>query len=330
LIIYSVIPDFNISGTENLVEIATLCGSEIPSARLLSDSNEILVRLNTFQKSKDLYKGFKLFYNISKVSCGGSLDSASGILQSPGYPSSTLNKAFCEWKITAPKGRRVKIEFLDIDFLVSNNQFLQRIGIYNDFRYSSRLKFLTNNSVTEPIYSSDNRIMITLWIRVASSNRGFQLKFTSDEQTICAGSLNDVEGTIFPPINHNLTSYTCEYLRDVKPISGTSLTTGTLAFYFRNILVGKKISNCRFAATALNVIHVGGLTEVEQTLGRICGNSTSLITILSPFPDVKLEVKQSPYFGPITFDLNYKSFPCGGIIESGQVNNIKNPSFTTN
>lgn len=114
IVIYSVIPDFNATSTENLIEIATLCGSTPPAAAYLSDTNEVLVKFNTFDKSKEMFKGFKLFYNASRMPCGGSVEGETGIITSPGYPTKTLNKLLCEWKITVPKGRRVKIEFLDV------------------------------------------------------------------------------------------------------------------------------------------------------------------------------------------------------------------------
>lgn len=120
VVIYSVIPDFNATSTENLIEITTLCGNTPPGVAYLSDTNDVLVKFNTFEKTKDLFRGFKLFYNASRMPCGGSVEGETGIITSPGYPTKTLNKLLCEWKITVPKGKRVKIEFLDVRyFLIS-------------------------------------------------------------------------------------------------------------------------------------------------------------------------------------------------------------------
>lgn len=327
--IYSIMPDFNVTGDESLFEIGTFCGNVPPDSSFLSDTNEVLVKLNTFDKTRTLYKGFKLFYNASRLSCGGYIDSESGIITSPGYPTKTLNKLFCEWKITVPKGRRVKIEFIDVDLLMTNNQFLQRIGVYNDFRYSNRLKFIANSSITAPLYSSDNRMMVTLWVRTPSTNRGFKLKFSSESTTICEGSLNEETGAIYPPLDISLASYTCDYLRDLKPINGDSLNKGTIAYYFNHISVGKKISNCRYASTVINIKRRSGETEDENYLARICGNATNKLTVLSPFPDVSLEVRQNPFFGQINFTMHYKSHKCGGLLQNGGVNSITNPPANT-
>lgn len=321
--IFSVVPDFNSTGSENLIEEGTFCGSVTPNASFVSNSNAILVKFNTFAKTSSLYKGFKLFYNASKTSCGGMINGDSGVITSPGYPSQTLSKQFCEWKITVPKGRRVKIEFIDVDFMMTKSMFQQRLGVYNDFKYSNRLKFITNNTtLSEPLYSSDNRLMVTMWVRVVTSNRGFKLKYSSYEPTICAGDLNSATGLIYPPVDLNLTSYTCDYVRDLAPI-GSSLSQGTIAYRFSDISVGKKISNCRYASTVINVKRRSGATDDESYLARICGNSSNDITVLSPFPDVTIEVRQNPYFGPVNFSMKFNTHKCGGLIQNGGVNYIR-------
>lgn len=329
IVIFSIIPDFNATQDETLIEQGVYCGSQPPNSSFQSDSNEIMVRFNTFQKTKTLYKGFKLLFNVSQTACGGTINGDSGIITSPGYPTKTLNKLFCEWKITVPKGRRVKIEFLDVDLLSSKNQFLQRIGIYNDFRYSNRLKFITNNTIPDPYLSSDNRMMVTMWVRNPSQNRGFKLKFSSDDSTICEGSLNDANGQIFPPIGLNLTSYACDYLRDVVAIGGSSLNTGTIGYYFKDVSIGRKVSNCRYASTVVNVKRRSGQTDEEMSLARICGNATNQLTVLSPFPDITIEVRQNPFFGQINFTMNYKTHKCGGLILGGGINYIRMPPANT-
>lgn len=328
-VIYSILPDFNSTGDESLIEIGTFCGNQAPNNSFLSDSNEVLVKFNTVDKTKNLFKGFKIFYNATKISCGGNIDGGSGVITSPGYPTKALTRLFCEWKITVPKGRRVKVEFTDVDLLLTNNQFLQRIGVYNDFRYSNRLRFVTNSSLSEPLYSSDNRLMVTMWVRIPSTNRGFKLKFSSESSTICEGDLNSIQGTILPPYDLNLTSYTCDYIRDLLPIQGQSMILGTIAYYFKDIVVGKRISNCRYASTVINVKRRSGENDDENYLARICGNSTKSISVLSPFPDVSIETRQNPFFGQINYTMTYKNHNCGGLLLNGGVNIIRNPPSNT-
>lgn len=171
---------------------------------------------------------------------------------------------------------------------------MQRVGFYNDFMYSNRIKFISGGTeAPTPIYSSTNKMMITLWIRMPSQHRGFKLKFDSNEQSICTGNLNENSGIIRPPpITQNTTSYYCDYVRDLKPI-GDTLTTGTLALSITEARVGKRISpNCRYASTVVNLIRNSGRSENEKYLYRLCGNDTQNVKVYSPFPDTTLEVKE--------------------------------------
>ncbi|KAL7042861.1 hypothetical protein ACKWTF_001317 [Chironomus riparius] len=328
--IYSIVPDGNSTNGESSMQLGTYCGNTIPSGTIMSESNEILIKFRTFKKTSKLYRGFRLFYNASKLSCGGEINSDSGFITSVGYPSRTLTRAFCEWKITVTKGKRVALEFVDIDIINTGNRFAQRIGIYNDFHYSNRMMFVTNSTNPGIIKSSDNKIMVTSWIRMSSPNRGFKIKFTSDEDTVCFGDMNQLEGSIYPPPDMELIAFSCSYSRIDQPIIPSAPNTGTLAYYFSNLQVGRRLTNCRYAATVINVIRESGVKESDRYLGRLCGNSTERKNIISPFPDVKIEVKQSPYFGKVGFNLNYKTHKCGGIFKSGtQI--IKNlPADTAN
>lgn len=114
LVLYSGFPE-SLSG---MTEIATLCGN-ITSRTYIADGQKLLVRMNTFSKTKRLYRGFRLHYNTTyDNACGGFLFGEEGVITSPSYPSKTLKTMFCKWKITVPKGRRVKLEFLDVSLLI--------------------------------------------------------------------------------------------------------------------------------------------------------------------------------------------------------------------
>lgn len=205
-----------------------------------------------------------------------------------------------------PKGKRVKIEFEDVDFLMTRSAFMQRIGIYNDFSYSSKLKFITNATIPEPIYSSDNKMMIIMWVRLPSSNRGFKLKFSSEQTTICAGNLNGASGGLVSPNESNLTTYSCSFVRDNLPIIPGQPKVGTIAYYFKNIEFDRKVSNCRYTSTSINVKRGSGKVEEELSLGRICSNETTTKTILSPFPDVTIEVRQGLYVAKMNYSMEYR------------------------
>lgn len=64
------------------------------------------------------------------LACGGKIEAPSGVIESPGYPSGMHNFRYCLWMITVPKGRRVTLKFLDLDFEeVKNNWPLQTLSV---------------------------------------------------------------------------------------------------------------------------------------------------------------------------------------------------------
>jgi len=97
---------------------------------------------------KLVLKKYQLFINVNffncileimnnTIGCGGTLRTPTGVIQSPNYPSVSkllyvfsnqlkliafiftvqpyTNYRFCLWRIVAPVGRRVRLEFLDFD-----------------------------------------------------------------------------------------------------------------------------------------------------------------------------------------------------------------------
>lgn len=49
------------------------------------------------------------------LECGGVVEGTSGVIQSPGYPNGYAHWIRCYWNIIAPFGRKVKLEFDDLD-----------------------------------------------------------------------------------------------------------------------------------------------------------------------------------------------------------------------
>lgn len=328
LLIYSIMPDISSTNGEKLLEVAKLCGNVAPKQLIMPASNEVLVRLRTFPKTQNLYKGFKLSYNATYLNCGGTFNVDSGIIMSDGYPNSRLNRGNCNWKITVRKGRKIKIEFLDVDFASSDDRRNQRIGIFNDFRYTSKIAVVSNASNPGVVYSTDNTAMISMWIRSTSNNRGFKLRFSSDEPTVCEGDLNQAEGYIYQPSAKNLTSFSCTYIRDNLPI--ISSTIGTIGYYFTKLAVGDVyVPGCAYSSAYVKVMRESGVEDEEKLLAHICGNETKELTVLSPWSDIKIEAKQSDIAGDVNYTLYYKKHNCGGILRGASV--IRNiPASTIN
>lgn len=323
--IFSVMPSMNDTNDDILSEIGRYCGQEkIPPQ--ITQSNEVLIRFNTYVPNS-VYRGFKLKFDTGKLSCGGSYEAESGEFTSPGYPNQ-ITLGYCEWKIKVPKGRRVKVELVDLELMQSQNRYLQRLAFYNDFKHLNRIKFINSDSDRTSVYSTDNTMMVSFWIRYSSKHKGFKIRYSSDEPSLCLGDLNQREGRLEPPVNLNLSSFVCEYVRNLQPI-GTNLASGTLVLNFADLQFGRRVVyNCRYVSTVIEISRSSG-NDDERTLARICSNSTKLL-ILSPYPDIKILIKQSPFFGKLNFSLSYKTHDCGGILRGSHSHSIKNPTFGIN
>lgn len=312
--IYSIVPGEN--NTD--IDQGTFCGTQLPPP-IITENNLMKVVFTSFN-AQTMYRGFKLAFSSTDNRCGSEINAASGDITSPGYPADGLRlKRFCEWRITVPEGRRIKVEFTDLDLSTLSASYLQRIGFYHGFDYASRIKFVMGGYDKQPIYSSGNTMMINFWSRIASGNRGFKLHFSSEEPTICVGNLEGDQGIIATPINQ--TSYTCEYKR-------TTAVNGTLAMYFRDMSAGTYRSACTMNTRGIFVRRSGSFGH-NAFLKKYCGNATATDVIRSPFSDVSILARQGLFLGEVKFKLQYQVHKCGGMF-GAEFKNLSSPISLSN
>lgn len=309
------------------VVIARICGSTIPDPILIYSST-FLVRFVT-KSENGLYRGYRIGYQITNDICGGSIEASTGIIQSPGYPMGRDSMRPCQWTITVPKGRRVKVEILDFDVSTSTpiliGQF-PRIAIntnqplvfYNDY-FESRISSVTSaNETNAPIYSSDNKMTIYSLIHSNIGHRGFKLRFTSDEPTICEGNMDESNGIIQTP--ENVTAFYCEFGRNShQPLIRSQPDRGTLSIKFAQQRVTTNRTDCMNAIyTGVLFIYTG--QERKAILSKC---PPKYENIASPFPSTKIIMKNSPF--KHVFD--YKIHACGGIFLLNETTRLTPQTF---
>lgn len=332
--IYSIIRTEIDSNDSRTDEIGRYCGNEqLPDSILTS--SEVLVRFVTMN-GNDLFRGFRILYNTSVEKCGGELSSESGFITSPGYPTGRPFRQYCEWRITVPKGRRIRADILDFDFGETSNirrtGFYARISVpqsltfYNDFTYLSRIKRLWRNDTTEPVYSSDNRMLVSLWLKYNAGHRGFKIRFSSDETTVCTGNLNSDEGTIASP--QNVSSYYCEYQRDPsKPFIRDASNVGTMGIY-----ITEEASPTTMMCGVISPVHIQYLPLTRnRVFKKVCNTTNVFPPVASPFTEVKIGARKGGFHQDVApFTLNYKIHNCGELIKNTQEVTIRNPTFPQN
>lgn len=307
--------DDGINNGTVLSPIGVFCGSSQLES-IITEGLEILVRFTSIGVN-DRYTGFRLSYNVSMEKCGGQINAASGIINSPGYPVGRSIRQFCEWRVTVPKGRRVRVDLIDFDFLSLADSssrtstrpmpYIQRLIFYNDFVYGSRIGILTGSDTPAPIYSSDNMLLINMWMRSNTGHRGFKLNFTSLEPTICVGDLNELQGTIQTPVNE---SFACHYQRTVdRPFfvgpSGSGF--GTLAL--RIIVVEKNPSGPISCTPGINFpIKITNRDSVF--VKRKCLNdSDNVFDYATPLTNTQVQIRSNMWIQSTRIE--YKLHPCG-------------------
>uniref|UniRef100_A0A182FIN3 CUB domain-containing protein n=1 Tax=Anopheles albimanus TaxID=7167 RepID=A0A182FIN3_ANOAL len=314
------------NGTER-IPLGTYCGTAVPPP-IDSPVHDVLVVFRTLHRpGTSAYRGFRLEYRTDKATCAHRINAPSGEVASPGYDTNRSPRGHCVWRITVPAGRRVKIEFLDLDpALARSRDFLQLLWFYDGHSGSHiphwdhvliPYKMPTGGGgLPAPIYTSSNELMIRFQqLRHDSDRTAFKVRFSSNETTLCAGDLNGLAGTFETPANGS--TLVCSYRRTDRTLAlpGHSPNGGTLALTFRELEASRSGKNC------IRVVVAG-----KHLLRKLCSSSssrssTSNVTILSPYADTAAELQLSnvPAAG---FKLDYRVYGCGGRYAGASISNI--------
>lgn len=299
--------------------ITQVCGSNIPNS-IMTYSAKFLIRFVS-KSGNGLYRGYRIAYESTTDTCGSTIEATNGIIQSPGYPLGRETLRSCEWFITVPKGRRVKIEILDFDIdttlsmlssALRTNQ--NRIIFYNDFFENRITAINTVNDTSQPIYSTDNKMLIQSIVRSNIGHRGFKMRFSSDEPSICEGNLNEEMGMFQTP--ENVSSFFCAFGRDSgQPFFASQPDFGTLSIKTRQIDIPSNRTSCVAAVYT-------GISIFYQKYDRKAIYSKCPPTyenIASPFTSTKLTLKNSQYF---KYVFDYKIHRCGGVFSTSSFSQI--------
>lgn len=264
-------------------------------------------------------EGWKITFNTSREKCGGEFNGETGYVTSTGYPTAKQIPRYCEFKITVPEGRRIKIEFIDLD-LFNSLYGRQRLAFVHGHERNFFIQMVTGNDTLgnlQPIYSSSNKMMISLRTLVPSQNRGFKLQFSSNSPTICDGDMNQISGTVESPKNES--SFVCEYSRNGESFYPDEPNVGTIAIDFEQMTIN---NNCRFHGIAVKLY-----SDLNDNSNMFCINSLEYKFLRVPSSRVSLIVKKNSYvrMRQFNFKMNYKVHRCGGRVQLDYDQKIKFP-----
>ncbi|XP_044726579.1 cubilin-like [Chrysoperla carnea] len=296
--------------------LGTVCGSTNKNTTITSYSNHMTVTFTAGGKPVNYFKGFS--FNITPTylkDCGGKLSGPEGVFESPNYGVARRRSQVCKWYITAPEGRRITIQVVDFEKVGSRTGSTDvGLSFFNRDR-ENYIKLVKSDIFTPNITveASRNYVFVYYWSFTKDPHRGFQAKWTSNEPTICVGSLNGNSGTIYEPSHHNrlytrFKVYYCEWQH-----KSTNPEQETIAITVQKLdMLGTPPSKCSYAGNVLKIFDEnGGYTNPLQ---EFCATLTQPETVRSPYKLTTLAVSQSNQ--QFNYTVTYKVYKCGGEISN--------------
>lgn len=264
---------------------------------IISDTANVIVRFYTFKPNVDKkYRGFKLDFKRVYGACSRDVVDSSGELYLRNMKTFT-----CIWKITVPKGQRVKV-FVD-EIETSNRNDNVRLRFYDDFEMSIPLAIFERATAENisPISSSDNQMLILVNQNriTGGAIKSLKIHWTSDEESICPTiSLDDTEGTLsFQNIGNNLKCTTNFRLE-------------------RNETLSIKVNELIVVQRLPVLIRPSSFPDVGVKIGttNLKSNITSeIFPVTGIFNRFSILQRNSSATEIVTFKGSFKKHPCGGI-----------------
>ncbi|CAL8142101.1 unnamed protein product [Orchesella dallaii] len=314
----------------------TFCGNSdnvLPNS-LQSGSNEIQIRFTTDnQRERATGMGFKLRYRARTQYCGGNRRTPTGIIQSPGYPRAYSHYIYCVWRIYAPAGRRIRLEFLDFDIeerysgSLGHRCYADQLWIYQgvlrEVRSPLYNQSLCGSNTPAPVETTSSEATIYFRTDGSVSHRGFKLNYTTDLPTLCGGILGLGEGNITSPNGTtNTPNTTTNTLCDWKTEPGQSHGNGTTIVTVEKLEVpswGVRDPLCSFGFMKVSPAN----SYLRYKWRKLCGTLNNEKLYL---PGTSLHVEYVTQDLNSSFRLSYRNVPCGGMV-SGPEENITSLNY---
>ncbi|XP_061386037.1 cubilin homolog [Musca vetustissima] len=293
------------SGFDNITDTLILC-SQVGSSYIV-ETNKLVLRY----KIRNGYhnpEAFQVTYKAVGSRCDQTIEASQGILQTPNYPLGNNMPIQCSWHILAPKGTRIKAEFLDFDMGSEEamGRVHRRILFANDFKMTSIIERISNNPPAA-IYSTDNTMGIDALILSFSRNRGFKLKFTAYERSIHCRPLwldrQSKELQVLKYQRDNTTAVYCSYPIKVDYNETVSVRITKEERYPKNQYLP---FGCQYFSPLQ--LYVG---EERLLPSLMCSNDTQPSFRL-PFPS-RLVLNGNVRNSLKELELQYTLYKCGGI-----------------
>ncbi|XP_059179030.1 cubilin-like isoform X2 [Physella acuta] len=278
------------------------CGSVSGVQRVETSDNTAYIKFRS--DSSSTAAGFRIVFQASVESCGGTLTAPTGVLTSPNYPGFYAHNRRCVWQIEVETGRKVTLTFNDMRLSRGFFMCSDYVTVYNGFLPRAMRLGTYCNTVPQPVSSSMNKMTVIFYTNGHGTNNGFRATYTSDTEADCGGYLTNSTGRItFPVYNGSLATpqhnQFCEWKIHNYQINSSI-----------NINLAFAIEDSPICSFDYLEIFEGNIAD-NVLYKRYCGTRNDRAII----PDNDALVRFATDVNVASrFEINYEFTTCGGIL----------------
>ncbi|XP_020802550.1 LOW QUALITY PROTEIN: cubilin homolog [Drosophila serrata] len=156
------------------------CGSN-KKLILTSSGNKMHVRF--ISDGSHNGQGFQAKYIIMKTTCGGTISTRNGVIQSPNYPGNYPEGSHCEWQVEVSKHHRIVFEVQDLDLEAGYScswDYLEAFEVNEDETENRQLFKICDENEDDyrsSVMSTTNLALVRFVSDDSVSRKGFRLRF---------------------------------------------------------------------------------------------------------------------------------------------------------
>ncbi|XP_074610173.1 cubilin-like [Acropora palmata] len=187
--------------TDELLGI--FCDSNRPPKVITSSTNSLRVWFLSDQTKE--HRGFNASYTSQlEQGCGGFLSNTSGSISSPRFPEYPYpNSLQCDWIITLPSGKFIRVEFSS-DYEVEVNcgtecECVDRLELWDGPEFNETRVGSFCLSIPPLLVSKSNRMRLRFITNGEGRFKGFGLSYTTSITPGCGGDITGDKGVILSP-----------------------------------------------------------------------------------------------------------------------------------
>ncbi|XP_076318247.1 uncharacterized protein LOC143229580 isoform X1 [Tachypleus tridentatus] len=195
---------------ESSVSLVTLSGMEdLRSRSFVTASNLMIIK---FRSDSSVEKnGFRASWKTEPIKCGGELfaQATAQLLTSPMYPDPYPGGLECVYIITAPQGRIITLEVVEMDLELNKDYVLVRDGAMPSDPLLAKLSG-SSDIVPKFTMSTSNKIYLYLHTSYGDSRKGFTIRFRSGCEVEMVASSGNISSPAFGVVNYP-SNQMCKY-----------------------------------------------------------------------------------------------------------------------